>query len=191
MFPRGKIFFLEDLTDMNDAWSVRFYLSPLVEEGFILRLARGIYCYPRLEGEFGIRVVVPDPETIAYALAARANVRIIPYGDRAAQRLGLAGFSTSYRYLTDGAPRIINLANGRKIYFNHTSEMRIFAFKSEMMQFLCLAIRYLGKDAMKDETSRRIVREVLGEIPEKTFDEDFNLMPAWVGELLLELREGN
>ena len=72
---------------------------------------------------------IPEPETIAYALAAKDRFRIIPYGDQAAYKLGLTGLRISdLKYLTDGDPRHIKLAKGRKVYFNHTSEVRMFDY---------------------------------------------------------------
>ncbi len=32
------------------------------------------------------------------------------------------------KYLTDGSPRVISLSATKKIYFNHTSEVKMFAF---------------------------------------------------------------
>lgn len=183
---RGRIFFLEDFASLNDPVSVRQFICPLVEEGFIVRLARGIYCYPKLsEGGYSSRMVLPDEETIAYSLAARENVRILPYGDLAAQKLGLCGMAVSHnKYLTDGSPRIINLSPTRKIYFNHTSEMKMFAFCNEKMQMLSSAIRVLGKEYFDNDDVKRRVHAILKEIPEDEFMKDISLPPAWVGEIM-------
>ena len=183
---RGRIFFLEDFVSLNDPVSVRQFICPLVDEGFIVRLARGIYCYPRLsEGEYSSRMILPDEEAIAYALAARENVRIIPYGDLAAQRLGLCGMAVSCnKYLTDGSPRTINLSSKRKIHFNHTSEMKMFAFCNARMQMLSSAIRVLGKEYFNDEGVKRKVRAILKDIPEDEYNKDITLPPAWVGEII-------
>lgn len=183
---RGRIFFLEDFASLNDPVSVRQFICPLVEEGFIVRLARGIYCYPKLpEGGYSSRMVLPDEEAIAYALAARENVRIIPYGDLAAQRLGLCGMAVSFnKYLTDGSPRTINLSSARKIYFNHTSEVKMFAYRNEKMQMLSSAIRVLGKEYFDTEEMKRRVRAILKEIPEDEYMNDISLPPAWVSEMI-------
>lgn len=186
---RGRIFFLEDFASLNDPVSVRQFICLLVDEGFVVRLARGIYCYPRLsEGEYSSRMILPDEETIAYALAARENVRIIPYGDFAAQKLGLTGMAVSCnKYLTDGSPRTINLSSTRKIYFNHTSEVKMFAFCNNTMQKLSSAIRVLGKDWFEDDEIKRKVRSILKDIPEDEYNKDINLPPAWVGEIINDI----
>lgn len=186
---RGRIFFLEDFAPLNDPVTVRQIICGLVEEGFVIRLARGIYCYPRIsEGEYSSRMIIPDDESIAYALAARENVRIIPYGDYAAQKLGISGLTVSCnKYLTDGSPRTINLTSTRKIYFNHTSEVKMFAFRNDIMQMLSSAIRALGAEYFEDEGRKRIVREILKDIPDEEYNKDITLPPAWVGKIINDI----
>ena len=153
----------------------------------ILRLARGIYCYPKIEGEYSMSATIPDPETIAYALAAKDRFRIIPYGDQAAYKLGLTGLRISdLKYLTDGSPRHINLAKGRKVYFNHTSEVRMFDYCNETMQLVASAIRALGEE-MIDAERKRIIHEHLMTVPEKEFLKDITLPPAWVQKIILDI----
>ena len=186
---RGRIFFLEDFSSLDDPVSVRQFICGFVKEGFVARLARGIYCLPRISAdEYSSRYVLPDEETIAYALAARENVRIIPYGDQTAYKLGLSGLVVShYRYLTDGSPRVINLSATRKIYFNHTSEVKMFAFRNEAMQMLSSAVRALGQEHFEDEEIKRKVRAILKEIPDEDFMKDITLPPAWVGKILTDI----
>lgn len=186
---RGRIFFIDDFAALNDSVSVRQFLSGMAKDGFIVRLARGIYCYPKItEGEYSGRRILPDPEIIAYALAEKENVRIIPYGDYAARKLGISNLVVSnQKYLTDGSPRIINLSASSKIYFNHTSEVKMFAFRNETMQMLSSAIRALGQEYFTKEDVKRQVLALLKEVPEKDFLSDITLPPAWVAKILSDL----
>ena len=62
-------------------------------------------------GGYAMKMAPPQPDTNAYALAAKERIRIIPYGDQAAYKLGLSGLGISHlKYLTDGVPRRINLS---------------------------------------------------------------------------------
>ena len=186
---RGRIFFLDDFASLEDPVSVRQFICGMVDEGFVIRLARGIYCYPRLSSdEYSNRMIKPDAETIAYALASKENVRIIPYGDQAAVKLGLSGLIVSnQKYLTDGSPRVIHLTATDKIYFNHTSEVKMFAFSNEKMQMLSSSIRVLGKEHFEDPEIRRKVRDILRDVPEKEYAEDITLPPAWVGKIIADI----
>lgn len=187
---RGRIFFLEDFDELEDPVSVRQFICSMVSEGFVIRLARGIYCYPRLSApEYGPATIIkPDSETIAQALAARENVRITPYGDQAAYKLGLTTmYISSQKYLTDGSPRVIHLAADRKIYFNHTSEVKMFAFQNENMQMLSSTLRAMGNDYFDNPERRRKVHEILRAVPDKEFNNDIKIPPAWVGKILQDI----
>ena len=184
---RGSIFFTDEFADLESPVSVRTMLMKLVKEESIVRLARGVYCRPKLEGEYGLKMVLPSPETIAEAVAAREKVRIIPYGDIAARELGLSGMVVSdLKYLTDGADRRICLSKGRKIYFNHTDEVKVFGYRNETMRKVAFAVRFLGEDAI-DAERRRIIHGHLRTVPEEDFNRDILIPPAWVGKILTNI----
>lgn len=183
---RGSIFFIDDFIDLGSPGSVRLSLMELKKQGLILRPARGIYCYPKIRSEYS-GYIVPSPEAIAIALAQKERVRIVPYGDNAAYRLGLSGLQVSnLKYLTDGASRVINLSGGQKIFFNHTSEVKIFDFCNETMQMVSSAIRALTEECL-DAEKKRIIHRHLRTVPEEEFNKDITIPPAWVGKIIMEI----
>ena len=184
---RGRIFFAQEYYDRWPESTVRFSLGVLAGKGQIVRLARGVFCYPNLS-EHGMKMLLPDPDDIAKAIAEKSKVRIVPVGDQAACLVGLTGLSFNrYTYLTDGAPRKINLANGRRIEFRHTSEMRIFAFTNRKMMLISNAIRAIGRENIK-EGEREVLKWQLDSIPAKDFEKDIMLCPEWVRDMLLDLK---
>ena len=188
-WERGRFVFTDDFASLESQGSVRIGLCQLVSEGVLHRLARGIYYYAGVSGDINIKTtfVLPSEETIAYAVAERERIRIIPYGDQSARKLGIIGMSIStLKYLTDGAPRVINLAKGRKIYFNHTSEVKMFDFCNETMQMISSAIRALGAE-MIGEREKQILQEAIRKVPEKDFEKDITIPPAWVQAIMLDL----
>lgn len=183
---RGTIFFIDDFIELGSSGAVRIALMELKKQGIILRLARGIYCYPQIRSEYS-GFITPTPETIADTLAKKERVRIIPYGDNAAYKLGLTGLQVSnLKYLTDGASRVINLSSGKKIIFNHTSEVKIFDFCNETMQMVSAAIRALTEEYLDGE-KKRIIHQHLRAVPEEEFRKDITIPPAWVGKIILEI----
>ena len=183
---RGTIFFIDDFIELGSSGAVRIALMELKKQGIILRLARGIYCYPQISNEYS-GYITPTPETIADTLAKKERVRIIPYGDNAAYKLGLTGLQVSnLKYLTDGASRIINLSSGKKIIFNHTSEVKIFDFCNETMQMISAAIRTLTEECLDGE-KKRIIHKHLRTVPEDEFLKDITIPPAWAGKIILEI----
>ena len=185
---RGSIFFIDDFIELGSPGSVRLSLMELKKQGLILRPARGIYCYPKIRDEYS-GFVVPSAETIAEALAKKERVRIVPYGDNAAFKLGLSGLRVSnLKYLTDGSSRVINLSSGQKIFFNHTSEVKIFDFCNETMQMISAAIRVLTEEYL-DAEKKRIIHKHLRTVPEEEFRKDITIPPAWVGEIIMDIWE--
>ena len=184
---RGRIFFAQEFYDLWPEGTVRYSLSVLAEKGQIVRLARGVFCFPRIS-EHGMKMLLPEPDTIAEAIAGKTKVRIVPVGDQAACLVGLTGLSFNrYVYLTDGAPRKINLSNGRKIEFRHTSEMRIFAFSNRKMQLISNAVRTLGMENIR-EGEREVLKWQLDSVPAADFEKDILLCPGWVRDMLLNLK---
>ena len=184
---RGRIFFAQEFYDLWPEGSVRYALSLLAEKGQISRLARGVFCFPELS-EHGMKMILPEPDSIAVAVAEKSRTRIVPYGDQAAYLVGLAAFQFSKTtYLTDGAPRIIHLSNGQTIEFRHTSEMRIFAFRNRKMQLLSNGIRAVGKDTIKVD-EMEIIKFHLSGVPADDFNHDLQLCPEWVRNLMLDSR---
>lgn len=183
---RGSIFFIDDFIELGSPGSVRLALMELKKQGLILRPARGIYCYPKIRDEYS-GFITPSPETIAEALAKKERLRIVPYGDNAAFRLGLSGLQVSnLKYLTDGASRVINLSGGQKIFFNHTSEVKIFDFCNETMQMISAAIRVLTEEDV-DAEKKRIIKRHLKSVPEEEFRKDITIPPAWVVKIILDI----
>ena len=171
-WDRGRIFFLDDFATLESPGAVRFALLGMVKEGFIIRLARGVYCYPEISGEFAMKRIIPSDERIAHCIAEKEKVRIIPYGDQAAYKLGLTTMRISdLKYLTDGAPRKINLSATRKIYFNHTDEVKMFGYRNETMQDIASAIRFLTEE-MIDGERKRVIHKHLRTVPEEDFRHD-------------------
>ena len=188
-WERGRFVFTDDFASLESQGSVRIGLCQLVKDGVLHRIARGIYYYAGITGENNVMAsfVMPSGESIAYAVAERERIRIIPYGDQAARKLGITGMSiSSLKYLTDGAPKVINLAKGRKIYFNHTSEVKMFDFRNETMQMISSAIRALGAN-MIGEREKQILQEAIRKVQEKEFERDITIPPAWVQAIMLEL----
>lgn len=189
-WERGRIFFHQDFVDMDSQGAVRIALSEMAREGFIFRLARGIYLYPQYSDGESHKAIIPSADTIAEAVAECELSRIAPYGDIAAKRLGLTSMSISeYRYLTDGAPRKISLSSGRTIWLNHTSEVKMFGYRNETMQLIASAIRYLGEEKITD-WDESVLRDHLSKVPEKDFIRDIRIPPAWVQDIMFGLRYG-
>ena len=171
---RGRCIFSQDFAQYGTQNAVRLAFFRLVQEGLIIRVAQGIYWYPKIDKELGLElglgVLLPDTDTIAYAVAARDNAHIVPDANAA---LNMLGFSTQVPantvYLTSGVGRRINLqiGNGNSILFKHTSNGSLFAYKSKLMLLLVLSIREIGPNLRDDE--KELIRKHLSHISETRY----------------------
>ena len=102
---RGTVFFAHDMLRYGQRQSVLKALERMATSGTILRVARGIYCYPKIDKVLGLGVLYPSLDEIAQAVAKRDKARIAPTG---AFALNILGLSTQIQmnvvYLTDGTP---------------------------------------------------------------------------------------
>lgn len=185
---RGRCIFSQDFAQYGTQNAVRLVFFRLVQEGLIIRVAQGIYWYPKIDKELGLGILLPDTDTIAYAVAARDNAHIVPDANAA---LNMLGFSTQVPantvYLTSGVGRRINLqiGNGNSILFKHTSNGSFFAYKSKLMLLLVLSIREIGPNLRDDE--KELIRKHLSHISEKDYKHDIQFVPGWIRDIFIKL----
>ena len=98
---RGNIFFADDFVSMGSAESIRQTLLRCAKSDKIIRVAKGIYCYPQIDDKLGLGILYPSYDQIANAIAERAHARIIPTG-LCLECLGTVNTSTYELRLFDG-----------------------------------------------------------------------------------------
>lgn len=184
---RGALFFPDDFAAFGSSDAVRSALVRLCKNGTLIRVAQGIYYYPKIDTKWGSGIISPSIEEIANGIAKRDRVRIAPTG---AYVLNLLGLSTQVPanvvFVTDGSQRRINIGKGKGILFKHTSEMRLFAYKSPMMQLIVTAMRDIGEGNVTEE-QMKILHEHLSNVTQEEFIQDIQLAPIWVRKLLTNI----
>ncbi len=176
---RGSIFFPSDFTLYGEVKAVDKSLERLTARGDIVRLARGIYTYPKIDTTLGLGVLMPSIEQIAYTIARRDKARIVPTGIYAMNKLGLSTqVPMNVVYLTDGAPRKVNLGNGRSIQFKYTTPKNL-AFTNPLAMLVTFALKEVGHDNMTDDIAGQI-KSVLQKEKKEHVLADEALMPAWI-----------
>lgn len=185
---RGRILFLQDMADIADHESVKKAFQRLTNEGLILRVTQGIYCYPQIDTELGLGILYPSLETVARAIARRDKIRIAPTEAFAQNALGLSTqVQANVVFYTDGPGRRIKIGKfGKGILFLHTSDMSRFAYKSYLMQLIVTALVDIGERAVNQQDFDTI-RPLLSKVSEKHFAHDIKLAPIWLQEKLKNL----
>ncbi len=183
---RGAIFFPSDFDDIATDTAVRQTLSRMVKRGEIIRVSRGIYCYPRSNPAFGLDIIPPSAEDIAQRVAERDKVKIIPTGDQALNQLGLSTqVPGNAVYITNGARKKISLGKERSIVFRESNEFRLFDFKSKVMMLAVSAMRSIGDDKITDDILSAI-KKIVKNISPEIYIHDIRLAPVWVRKKLEE-----
>ena len=186
---RGKIFFSDDFVLMGSANSIRQALHSLQKSGLLVRVAHGIYVYPKINTLKWLKekYLLPTIDEIARAIAKRDKIRIVPTGSYALNALGLSTqVVMNVVYITDGAARRIKVGKGRGILFKHTSEVRRLIFKSELLMLIDSALREIGEGKARPK-DLEIIKEKLTYATQKDIDRDIDLMPIWVRNIVLKL----
>jgi hypothetical protein len=184
-YKRGKIFFPEDFAGSGSADAIRQTLHRLAKDHFLIRLAQGIYLYPKFDKDLG--VLYPPVEEIAKAIAKRDKTRIIPTGIFALNKLGLSSqVPLKVVYLTDGAPRSIQIGK-RSIKFKKTTPKNLMA-KGEISSLVIQALREIGKDNLKEEQLLKI-NEFLEKERLDILLQDARIAPAWIAAIMLTAYE--
>lgn len=182
---RGCVFFADKFARLGSAESIRKALSLLVQEGTIIRVARGIYSYPKVDNVLGLGIIYPTIDEIAQAIGRRDKARIVPTGIYALNLLGLSEqVPMNYVYLTDGGSRDIEVRNGRTIRFKHTAPKNL-AFQNKLAMLVCFALREIGQ-ANITETQKKHIQELLRKEDNEKILRDLPLMPIWVREIVME-----
>lgn len=178
---KGSVLFVDDFLDLGSPDSIKKALFRLTnEKGVLIRLAHGIYLYPKFDEELGM--LYPSTEEIAIAIARRDKARIIPTGIYALNRLGLSTqVPMKIIYLTDGATRLIKIGK-RAIYFKKTSPKNLIP-KGKISTLAIQALKEIGQDNINDDILRQL-NVVLKKEAKENILFDAKLAPAWINKIL-------
>lgn len=185
---RGTIFSSADFTNLGEPKSVLKALERMANAGTIIRVARGIYCYPKIEKALGLGAIYPTFEEIAQYIAQRDKARIAPTGSYALNVLGLSTqVPANVVYLTDGSPRTITLKSGRGIKFVKTAPKNL-AFRNKLAMLLTFALKEIGEGNVTKEQEQHIAKLLKNEEKE-SIEKDYSIMPNWIQLLISKLYE--
>ena len=181
---KGTIVFVSDFAEFGTAENVKKVLLRLEKKQLLVRLAHGIYLYPKIDKELGI--LYPSTESIAEAIAKRDKTRIIPTGIYALQQLGISTqIPMNVIYLTDGAPRKIKVGK-RTITFKKTAPKNL-AIKNKVLSNIVQGLKELGKENITDEIRQKI-NQALQKVPVKALKEEILNAPVWVRNEVLSFK---
>lgn len=181
---RGTIVSPLDYAGYGDPKAVQKAFERLTANQKLIRVARGIYCYPKIDKILGLGILYPTIEEIAAAIARRDKAKIVPTGAYALNKLGLSTqLPMNVVYLTDGSPRKVKLEGNRGIQFKHTAKKNL-AFQNDIAMLITFALREIGENNISESQLTHLY-QLIKTIPFETIKKDFALIPAWIRKIIL------
>lgn len=180
---KGKVFFPDYFAGVASSDSIRKALEILTSKGEIIRVSRGIYCYPKIDEELGLGILYPSVDDIVAAIAKRDRMKVVPTGVHAQNLLGLSTqVPMNFVYLTNGWSRQITVLNGIIVKLKQTA-LKNLEFNSRLAMLITFALKDIGKDNVTDEQLTRI-NQLLANEPHSVVEKDLVLMPVWIRKIV-------
>ena len=178
--PKGELLLPTDFHDLGSSEAVRLALFRLEKEGFIIRVAQGIYVRPKESKLIG--PLTPSAEEVAEAIAKRDRIRTVPAGSYALNALGLSTqVPMNIVLLTDGSPREIKVGK-RTIKFKKTTPKNLLA-KGKISRLVIQALKEIGNGKVTAEEEQKIL-DLLKQENEKDLKHDIALAPVWIQKIM-------
>lgn len=173
---RGELFFADDFKNLATPENIRLTLFRMENDGFIERLAHGIYIKPKKDPLLG--TIYPNIGEIAKEIAKRDKARIAPTGVMALYLLGLTTqVPLKAVYLTDGSQREVKIGN-RTIKFKRTVP-KSFAIKDELLHLIVQAFKEKGQLEITEEFLETI-KPAVKKLDEKVMQNQVVYAPVWI-----------
>jgi len=180
---RGKLYSASDFAVYGSAVSVAKALERLTRKGGLVRIARGLYCYPKIDRKFGLGIQYPTINEIA-----ESEARVVPTGMHALNVLGLsAQVPMNYVFYTDGNSRTVNLFNGRKLRFKRVA-LKNLAYQNKTLMLAVFALKEIGRPQVTEEHTAQL-KTIFARIPKSSILPDLRLVPAWIRKIIMSFYE--
>ena len=182
----GKVYFPSDFFECGSDKAVSKALQRLVQAEVLMRMERGLYCYPR-ESEWGMGKLPASSDEVLDAYKKRDGFRTAPCPGAAQNALGLSEqVVMNPVYSTDGPSRIIYFYKKfRPIVLYHVSP-KVFHYKSNIMMLAVIALEDIGqKDLWQYDMDG--LRDTFSRVPYEEIRDDLKITPKWIRNLILDL----
>ena len=181
---RGYVFTRKDFQNIAPAGTIGKLLFRLVKEGVIRRIGRGLFDYPKINPALGGELS-PDIDQAANAIARKFRWSILPYGNLAANRLGLSQqVPAKFVYLTNGPTRNVKIDNS-VIYFKHVRPKEIYA-DSYISGLVVQSLKYFGRDNVDE----KIITQLKQRLPRKEKKEllkNVQFSTEWIYDIIQKI----
>ncbi len=183
---RGTVFFADEYSHYANPKRVQKAIEQLLAKGQIIRVARGIYCYPKKDKVWNTGFLPPSYDDVVNAIAKKEQSKIVPTGVHALNRLGLSEqLPLRFVYLTSGRTRKIELNDGQTIHLKHTS-LKNLQFHNNTAMLITFALKEIGQENLTLAQKEHIL-QILKEENPLSLARDLSLMPDWIQTIVQQV----
>lgn len=183
---KGWVFSPKDFLDIGARAAVDQVMSRLTKSGFIRKIARGIYDYPKTHPTIGI--LSPNIDDLAKIVANKTGDRIFHSGAMATNLLGLSTqLPMKIVYATTGKSCVKKIGQ-QNIVFQHT-RIPIFDDLPLPCNLALQSMAYLGKAALDDDMIHQYSQKLSNDDKLKISKVVAHL-PAWMSDAIHKI-QGN
>lgn len=173
---KGAVFTPCHFLHLGNRDAVDVTLHRLAKTGDILRIARGIYYFPKTHPVLGI--LLPPAEKIAEAASEKGHHKLLPTGAYAANLLRLSEqVPAKYEYLSDGPSK--KICTGKLTIEIKQTTLPLFKTSTKEFALIVLAFKYIGKPNINFERIEHL-KELLPFIVREKLINDIAIAPAWM-----------
>lgn len=182
---RGNFFILDDFKKYVSYVSLRTELVNLVNEHYLVRIARGVYFFPQLKD--GRTPIMPTLFEIMDWFVQTEGIICNPTIEAAMYLVGLSSQKPEpLVFFTNRGKRRLSLKQGEVECITKTTK-KLVSYSSSMVASLVVAMEDLKESEMTDEQLVTI-RNFVQTIPMENIERDKLLIPNWI-KLRFEIPE--
>lgn len=181
----GKVYFPSDFFECGTDKAVSKALQRLVQADVLMRMERGLYCYPEVDRFWGMGKLPASSDEVLEAYARRDGFRTGPCPGAAQNALGLSEqVVMNPVYVTDGPSRRIHFYKGfRPIVLYHVSP-KVFNYRSRIIMLAVIALNDIGQRDLW-EFDLDGMRRSFADVPYEDIRDDLRNTPSWIRNLIL------
>ena len=187
----GKVYFPADFFECGSEKAVSKALQRLVQADVLMRMERGLYCYPEIDRYWGMGKLPASSDAVLEAYAKRDGFRTGPCPGAAQNALGLSDqVVMNPVYSTDGPSRRIHFYKGfRPIVLYHVSP-KVFNYRSRIIMLAVIALNDIGRrDLWQFDMDG--MRRSFAKVPYEEIREDLKHTPSWIRQIILSIYKDN
>ena len=185
------MYFPSDFFECGSDKAVSKALQRLVQSDVLMRMERGLYCYPEIDTLWGMGRLPASSDVVLEAISQREGFKVGPCPGEAQNALGLSEqVVMNPVYSTDGPTRRIHFYKGfRPIVLYHVSP-KVFTYKSRIIMLAVIALNDIGKKDLW-QFDVEAMKEVFSRVPYDEIRDDLRSTPTWIRNLILGFYEND